>query len=116
MKLLSFEARGSSRFGVVSGDGVIDLSGKLGAEIRDLRAALAAGALGRIGEIAAAAKPDFALSEIEFLVPIPFPEKIICVGVNTAIATPSTRTARICPGTPAFFSASPAPWSGTERI
>ncbi len=82
MKLLSFEAGGKSRFGVVSGDGVIDFAGKLGPGIGDLRAALAAGALGRMREIAAAAKAEFALSEIKFLTPVPFPEKIICVGVN----------------------------------
>jgi 2-keto-4-pentenoate hydratase/2-oxohepta-3-ene-1,7-dioic acid hydratase in catechol pathway len=82
MKLLSFETSGGQRFGAVVGAGIVDLTGKLGPKVGDLRAALAADALGRIRELSAKAKPDFALEEVALLPPIPFPEKIICVGVN----------------------------------
>jgi 5-carboxymethyl-2-hydroxymuconate isomerase len=82
MKLLSFESNSVERFGAVVGDGIVDLTSKLGPKAGDLRAALAADALGRIRELTAKAKPDFALEEVALLPPIPFPEKIICVGVN----------------------------------
>lgn len=82
MKLLSFELAGKPRFGALSGDGVVDLTDKLGAGITTLRAALEADALGRIKEIVAKAKPDHALAGLTLDSPIPFPEKIICVGVN----------------------------------
>ncbi len=71
MKLLSFEAAGKARWGAVVGDGVADLS----AQYPSLRDALG-------NPIKAPAKADFALSEIAYLPPIPFPEKIICVGLN----------------------------------
>lgn len=80
MKLISFAAQGRERFGAVSGTGVIDLTD----EFVSLRAALEADALGRVGEHAVATAPEFALSEIRFLPPVPLPEKIICVGVNYA--------------------------------
>jgi 2-keto-4-pentenoate hydratase/2-oxohepta-3-ene-1,7-dioic acid hydratase in catechol pathway len=82
MKLLSFESAGVERFGAVVGDGIVDLTGKLGPKVGDLRAALAADAIGRIRELTAKSKPDFALEAVALLPPIPFPEKIICVGVN----------------------------------
>ena len=82
MKLLSFELAGKPRFGALAGDGVVDLTDKLGAGITTLRAALEADALGRIKEVVAKAKPDHALAGLKLASPIPFPEKIICVGVN----------------------------------
>lgn len=82
MKLLSFELAGKPRFGALAGDGVVDLTDKLGAGITTLRAALEADALGRIKEVVAKAKPDHALAGLKLTSPIPFPEKIICVGVN----------------------------------
>ncbi len=82
MKLLSFELAGKARYGAVSGDGVIDLTDKLGGGITTLRGALEADALGRLRDIVAKGKPDVALAGLKLLPPIPFPEKIICVGVN----------------------------------
>ncbi len=82
MKLLSFELAGKPRFGALVGDGVVDLTDKLGAGITTLRAALEADALARIKELVAKAKPDHALAGLKLVSPIPFPEKIICVGVN----------------------------------
>jgi len=82
MKLLTFEPAGRPRFGALIGDGVLDLTHRLGGGITTLRAALEADALGRIEEIVARAKPDHALAGLKLVSPIPFPEKIICVGVN----------------------------------
>lgn len=80
MKLLSFLHRGREGFGVVAGDGVVDLTGRLGQPT--LRLALASGAIEAARELASVASPDFALSDISFRIPVPDPEKIICVGVN----------------------------------
>jgi 5-carboxymethyl-2-hydroxymuconate isomerase len=80
MKLLSFTAAGKQRFGAVSDAGIVDLTEKFAS----LRSALEANALGRVREHAASAAPEFALSGIRFLPPVPLPEKIICVGVNYA--------------------------------
>ncbi len=71
MKLLSYEIGGKARWGAVVGDGVVDLSAQY-PTLRD--------ALGKPLEVKAT--PDHGLAEIAFLPPVPFPEKIICVGVN----------------------------------
>ena len=61
MKLASFEVKGRASYGVVTGDGVADVGGRLGTRYPSLRAVLAADAL---GEIAAGAKPDVPLSGV----------------------------------------------------
>jgi 2-keto-4-pentenoate hydratase/2-oxohepta-3-ene-1,7-dioic acid hydratase in catechol pathway len=82
MKLLSFEAGGVQSYGALKGDMVVDLGRRLGPEFPTLRDLLAGGALRRAMETVANAEPDYGLDDIKFQLPIPLPEKIICVGVN----------------------------------
>jgi 5-carboxymethyl-2-hydroxymuconate isomerase len=84
MKLVSFKRGGRSSFGAVVGAGVVDLAPRLGGAFADLRALIAGGGLKRAADAAAGASPDHGLEDIEFLPPIPVPEKTICVGVNYA--------------------------------
>ncbi len=81
MKLLSYLLAGEARFGAVAGNRVVDLTGAVDG-LTTLRAALEAGAIAKLREFTAKAAPGPKLSEVRFLAPIPFPEKIICVGVN----------------------------------
>lgn len=80
MRLLSFRHDGNDGYGAVVGDGVADLSARLGSKYPTLRSALVAGALGELH--AAANSRDFMLSQITFRPVIPDPSKIICVGLN----------------------------------
>jgi 2-keto-4-pentenoate hydratase/2-oxohepta-3-ene-1,7-dioic acid hydratase in catechol pathway len=80
MKLLSFAADGKEWFGAVREDGVVTLNDKIGRPT--LRAALAAGALEKMRELAQTATPDRKLNAITFLPVIPRPEKILCAGIN----------------------------------
>lgn len=83
MKLATFEARGGRvSYGIVRNDGVIDAGARLAKQFPDLRAVLSAGALGQLSALEVQASPDFALSEVRLLKPIPNPGKILCVGVN----------------------------------
>jgi len=84
MKLVSFEADGRVSYGAVVGQGVVDLQRRLGPACADLRSLLTAGALARAAAAVAGAAPDVALDRIAYLPPIPYPEKIVCVGVNYA--------------------------------
>ncbi len=81
MKLVSFERGGQAGFGVVSGDGVVDLRAALGGRYADLMALLEADALGEAREMASRA-PDFALADVTLLPVIPRPGKIWCAGLN----------------------------------
>ena len=115
MKLLSFEIAGKQRFGAVAGDGVIDLTGKLGAEIGTLRALLEANVLGRATELVAKAKADLALAEVKFLTPIPFPEKILCVGVNYGNRNAEYKDGSDSPKWPSLFARFPGSLVGHRR-
>jgi 2-keto-4-pentenoate hydratase/2-oxohepta-3-ene-1,7-dioic acid hydratase in catechol pathway len=81
MKLASFAVAGRASYGIVVGDGVVDLGARLGDRYPNLGAALTAGALGELAG-AASAKPDLALKDVSLLPPIPAPDKIVCIGLN----------------------------------
>lgn len=81
MKLVSFERKGKAGFGLVVANGVVDLGAALGGRHADLKALLAADALGEAREFAGRA-PDFALDDVTLLPVIPDPGKIWCVGLN----------------------------------
>jgi len=112
MKLLSFELAGQQRFGVVAGEGIVDLTGKLGTEILTLRALLEADLVGRAAEFAAGRKADYDLGEIKFLAPIPFPEKILCVGVNYGNRNAEYKDGSDLPKWPSLFPRFPGSFVG----
>jgi 2-keto-4-pentenoate hydratase/2-oxohepta-3-ene-1,7-dioic acid hydratase in catechol pathway len=82
MKLLSYEVGRAQSYGALQDGGIVDLARHLGRDFPTLRQLLAGNALKRAEEIVAKAKPDYGLGDIRFQLPIPSPEKIICVGVN----------------------------------
>jgi len=130
MRLISFEHAGRASFGAViggaetgadagTGDGdaaVVDLGARL-PEYADLRALLAAdaagdGALARARALVeqAAGKPasaDHALADLTLARPIPFPEKIVCVGVNYAERNEEYKDASERPKYPSLFIRTP---------
>jgi len=80
MRLVSFLLEDQTRFGVMQGDGVIDLSGHdVG---RSVKHVLQSDALGHIAELAAGLHATVAVEDIEFLPCIVNPTKILCIGVN----------------------------------
>src|SRR5712691_11782097 len=83
MKLASYRTSKGAGYGIVTDDGIVDLTRRLGKKYPDLRALLAGGALAQAEKIAKGAKKtDFKLSKITFLPVIPNPGKIVCVGLN----------------------------------
>jgi 2-keto-4-pentenoate hydratase/2-oxohepta-3-ene-1,7-dioic acid hydratase in catechol pathway len=81
MKLASFTVSGRASYGIVVGDGLVDVGARLGTRYPTLRAALAGDALGEIAR-SADAKPDLAVSAVRLEPPIPAPDKIVCIGLN----------------------------------
>jgi 2-keto-4-pentenoate hydratase/2-oxohepta-3-ene-1,7-dioic acid hydratase in catechol pathway len=81
MRWLSFERGGRPAFGVVKGDGVVDV-GAFEPGLPDLRAAIASGGLAALGARALARPVDLPLAGLTFLPVIPRPAKILCAGLN----------------------------------
>ncbi len=82
MKLASYTVGGKPALGVVAGDGIIDVTRRLGAEFTTLRQALAAGALDEIARATTGQMLDRRLSEVRFLPVVTDPQRIVCVGIN----------------------------------
>ena len=81
MRLMSFERGGAASFGIVAGDGIVDLGARL-PKTPELKALLADPAGLASARRFEAAAPDFPLSDVAFLPPIPNPDRIIGIGVN----------------------------------
>lgn len=81
MRFASFSHQGRSAWGAITDAGVIPLSGRH-PDMPTLRAVIEQGALPRLTDLAAAMSPEIGLTETTFEIPIPKPEKILCVGVN----------------------------------
>jgi 5-carboxymethyl-2-hydroxymuconate isomerase len=81
MKLISYKAGGKDRYGVVTDSGVINASARLGGQFPTLRDVIAADALDQIKALEGEAA-DHALDDIEYDLPIPNVQKIMCAGRN----------------------------------
>src|SRR3984893_14561254 len=81
MRLASYTLRGPPGFGVVAGDGFVDLRSRL-TRFATLVDIFRAQALGEAKAASDGVRPDVPLSEVELLPPLLAPEKILCIGIN----------------------------------
>lgn len=118
MKLISFECRGRPSWGAVVGEasprgtgfapgaGVVDLGARLPGLLA-LTDFIERGdpAAGRA--LAVAANADFGVGDVRLARPIPWPEKILCVGVNYAERNDEYRDGSDAPRYPSLFVRTP---------
>ncbi|HET9001589.1 MAG TPA: fumarylacetoacetate hydrolase family protein [bacterium] len=107
MKLLSFRVDNRESYGLLAGNGVIDLGRRLGSSLPDLRALLAAEALDRAVEIASRASADYGADQLRLLKPIPTPGTFICVGVNYRDRNEEYKDGSDLPRYPSLFFRTP---------
>ena len=81
-RLLSFIRNGKPGYGLAKEGGVVDLSVRLGGKWPTMRNVIEADALKELFHEGQRHATDFALEATAFDIPVPNPEKIICVGVN----------------------------------
>jgi 5-carboxymethyl-2-hydroxymuconate isomerase len=82
MKFASYSHNGRESFGIVRGSGIFDLPFPLGHRAEKLADIFGSDLTVRASTLPADAAPDFALSDVSLLPPIPKPGKIVCVGIN----------------------------------
>ncbi len=82
LKLASYVHQNAACYGIVEGDGVIDLTGRIGARYPDLKTLIEDAGLDEARKAGAAQKPDLNLADAKLLPPIPNPGKIFCIGLN----------------------------------
>ncbi|WP_322417323.1 fumarylacetoacetate hydrolase family protein [Mesorhizobium huakuii] len=110
-RLATFTAGGKTRYGAITDKGVIDLSARY-SQWPTLREVIEAGALRRLAEEAEAFAADFPLDAIAYDIPIPSPEKIICVGVNYPDRNEEYKDGQAAPANPSLFIRFPRSFVG----
>ncbi|TPO04740.1 fumarylacetoacetate hydrolase family protein [Mesorhizobium sp. B1-1-5] len=111
-RFASFSHQGRSGFGFVKAGGIVDLSRRHGNTWPTLREVVAAGALPRLVDEAAALPADLSLGEITYAIPVPAPEKIICVGVNYPDRNEEYKDGQAAPSNPSLFIRFPRSFVG----
>ena len=84
MHFASYNIRGRTSFGVVIGDGIVDLRPRMAPRFTSVFDLLRADALDEAKAVAQSVRADFSLAEAEWLAPVLTPEKILCIGINYA--------------------------------
>jgi len=113
-RLATFSVNGSTRYGLVTDKGIVDLSARHAGDYPTLREVIAAGALTRLAEVAAHQPADFPLDAIAWQPPIPAPEKIICIGVNYPDRNAEYKDGQDAPKYPSMFMRTPRSFVGHE--
>ena len=111
-RIATFTASGKTRYGAITDNGAVDLSSRHGSQWPTLREVIEAGALHRLAEEAAGLPADFALSDISYEIPVPMPEKLICVGVNFPDRNEEYKDGQAAPSNPSLFIRFPRSFVG----
>jgi 2-keto-4-pentenoate hydratase/2-oxohepta-3-ene-1,7-dioic acid hydratase in catechol pathway len=90
VRWITFERSGRVSYGIVVGDGIVDVGATRPSE-RTLKDLLASGDLAKAGAEATKRKPDHKLADIRYLPVITNPDKILCVGINYKAHQEETR-------------------------
>ena len=116
LRLASFKIHGRPSFGAVTDAGMVDLGGRLGGRYPSLLAMIRAGDAG-LRDARAALTPwaDYRFSELEFIPPVPAPEKIVCVGINYPERSAEYKDGREAPKYPNLFCRFPTSLVGADQ-
>ncbi|HZP79238.1 MAG TPA: fumarylacetoacetate hydrolase family protein [Pseudolabrys sp.] len=112
MKLASYKVRGRVSYGVVAGQGVVDLKPRLAPRFPTLVDLIRDDGLAVARDASAGVRADFPLAEIEFFPPLLAPEKILCVGINYANRNAEYKDDSEQPKYPSLFFRVPSSFVG----
>lgn len=111
-RFVSFMIDGKAGYGLAKGDGVVDLSARHSARWKTLREVIESGALKRLAEDSVNLVADFALASVRYDIPVPSPEKIICVGVNFPDRNAEYKDGQAAQSNPSLFVRFPRSFVG----
>ncbi len=115
MKIASFEKDGLASYGVVINSGIIDLGTRLGSEFPALIDVLRANAIDIIHLEIKGQEPDFLMDDVVLQIPVPSPEKIICIGVNYGNRNDEYKDGSDAPEFPSVFLRTPGSFVGHNQ-
>lgn len=109
---MTFSTATGQGYGVVTEQGIVNLSQRHGQQWPSLREVIAAGALPLLAEEATTLTADLPLTSVTLEIPIPAPEKIICVGVNYPSRNEEYKDGQDAPANPSLFIRFPRSFTG----
>ena len=115
MKIASFEKDGLASYGVVINSGIIDLGTRLGSKFPALIDVLRANAIDIIHSEIKGQEPDFLMDDVVLQIPVPSPEKIICIGVNYGNRNDEYKDGSDAPEFPSVFLRTPGSFVGHNQ-
>ncbi|SPJ32434.1 fumarylacetoacetate hydrolase family protein [Kushneria phyllosphaerae] len=111
-RLAAFHADGADRYGVVTDEGIIDLSQEFGERFKGLKEVIEQGAIDELMRAAEGRRPDYQPDAVTFLIPVANPEKLICVGVNFPSRNEEYKDGQAAPDKPSLFIRFPRSFVG----
>ena len=102
-RLATVNADGAQLYGAITDTGFVNLSRQHGARWPTLREVIAENALRQLVDAAAGRGDDLAHGEFTYAIPVPAPEKIICVGVNYPDRNEEYKDGQAAPSNPSLF-------------
>jgi 2-keto-4-pentenoate hydratase/2-oxohepta-3-ene-1,7-dioic acid hydratase in catechol pathway len=114
-RFASFSVNGKQGYGLVKGEAIVNLSSRYGVKWPTLREVIGAGALGALAEEATSLEPDVLPGTFRFEIPIPSPEKLICVGVNFPDRNEEYKDGQTAPSNPSLFIRFPRSFAGHDQ-
>jgi 2-keto-4-pentenoate hydratase/2-oxohepta-3-ene-1,7-dioic acid hydratase in catechol pathway len=115
LQFASFFADGKNHYGLIGNRGVVDLSSRYGEVWPTLREVVADCAFDRLADKAGSFPPDFSFEDIRYEIPVPTPEKIICVGVNFPDRNEEYKDGQSAPSNPSLFIRFPRSFTGHDE-
>ena len=110
-RFASYTSDGRRGYGAVVDGGIRDLSTRFGKRWPTLRHAIRAGGLAEL----AAAQGEADVTDFLYEIPVPNPEKIICVGVNFPDRNAEYKDGQEAPPNPSLFPRFPRSFTGHDR-
>jgi 2-keto-4-pentenoate hydratase/2-oxohepta-3-ene-1,7-dioic acid hydratase in catechol pathway len=110
-RFATYTHAGKSSYGAVTASGVIELA-PLFPQWPTLREVIADNGFNQLAETAAKRAPDIAEEAVTYQIPVPAPEKLICVGVNFPDRNEEYKDGQAAPANPSLFIRFPRSFVG----
>lgn len=114
-RLAAFSANGRAHYGLVTDRGLIDLYSRYHERWPTLREVIESDALMRVADACAGEETDFSFADVGWEIPLPSPEKLLCVGVNYPDRNEEYKDGQEAPKNPSLFVRFPRSFVGHER-
>ena len=114
-RIAAFRAQGQDRYGVVTDQGIVDLTPEFGPRFKGLQEVVQAGALEQVIAAAQGRAPTHRTEDVTFLIPIAAPERLICVGVNFPDRNEEYKDGQTAPGRPSLFIRFASSFTGHDQ-